>query len=259
MIDLTTNPATLSPWHTNFYTSTCCDRRSTRTCATSTSREDGTFAVITTTGAYRANTSCDTIARLEIDNPMRPISRRPGSTTPAATPVYAVEIHDGVAYIGGHMRWVNNPFAGDRPGRAPSHERAWWPSTWSPACRSRWNPGRERGVGLFDYHVTDAGIWAGSDTDRWNRELRQRLAFFPWAGGCIGAAPATSVHLPNDIFHARSYERHHRHRDPSVLYRVNAGGPLLTSVDNGPDWLADTSTSHLAVPQHRRQLTATTR
>ena len=29
--------------------------------------------------------------------------------------------------------------------------------------------------------------------------------------------------------------------DQSVLYRVNAGGPALTSVDDGPNWAADTA------------------
>ncbi len=60
-------------------------------------------------------------------------------------------------------------------------------------------PGRDRGVGLFDYHVTEQGIWAGSDTDRWNLELHQKLAFFPWSGG-VQVPPSDIGELPNDIF-----------------------------------------------------------
>ena len=137
-----------------------------------------------------------------------------------------MEIHDGVAYIGGHMRWFNNPYprsgnphgAGGvaRPGMAALDVVTGLPFSW--------NPTRDRGVGLFDYHVTDQGIWAGSDTDRFNGELRMKLAFFPWNGGTI--VPANDIgDLPNDVFQLGRTSGSTGNVDQTVLYRVNAGGP----------------------------------
>ena len=62
-----------------------------------------------------------------------------------------------------------------------------------------WNPGRDRGVGVFDFHVTAAGVWAGSDTDRWGGELRQKLAFFPWAGGSL-VPESLIASLPGEVY-----------------------------------------------------------
>ena len=42
--------------------------------------------------------------------------------------------------------------------------------------------------------------------------------------------------LPNDVYLMGSPTAG---TDPSVLYRVNAAGPALPSVDDGPDWAAD--------------------
>ena len=94
-----------------------------------------------------------------------------------------------------------------------------------------------------------AGLWAGSDTDRWNDELRQRLAFFPWASGSL--VPANEIGtLPNNVF-LLGRTAGTTGTDPSVLYRINAGGPALTSADDGPDW-AVRHRHDLAVPQHRQ-------
>ena len=164
---------------------------------------------------------------------------------------YAVEIHNGVAFIGGHMRWANNPSAGDQAGQGAVPRTGMMALDVVTGLPFSWNPGRERGVGLFDYHVTDAGIWAGSDTDRWNNELRQQLAFFPWAGGSL--VPASGIGaLPNDVVLLGRTTGTTGTTDPSVLYRINAGGPALASADDGPDWAADTSATS-TVPQHRQQ------
>jgi PKD repeat protein len=240
VIDVASEPAVLSPWHTNFFTSSCSSSFDTFMRDLDIS-EDGTYAVVSTTGAYRANTSCDTISRFELDAELPNlmptwISYTGGDTT------YAVEIHDGVAFVGGHMRWVNNPYAADRHGAGGVGRQGMGALDVVTGLPFSWNPGRDRGVGLFDYHVTDQGLWAGSDTDRWNDETRMKLAFFPWSTGT--QVPSSEIgSLPNDIFQLGRTAGTTGTVDPSVLYRVNAGGPALASVDDGPDWAADTASS----------------
>ena len=125
---------------------------------------------------------------------------------------YAAEIHDGVVYVGGHMRWFNNPFAVRPPRSRWRLSRRNGRARREDGVAVHWNPGRTRGVGLFDYFVTEQGVWAGSDTDRFNNELRARLAFFPFSGGTsvpvneIGDLPNTVVQLGRTT----GYDRHGR-------------------------------------------------
>lgn len=238
VLDLTQQPATVSPWHTDFFTSDCHPVFDTFLRDLDIA-PTGDYAVLTTTGAYRADTSCDTIARLPIDVEVSDVEPDWVSYTGGDTS-YAVEVHDGVAFVGGHMRWVNNPYAADRHGAGGVARDGMAALDVVTGLPYSWNPGRDRGVGLFDYHVTEQGIWAGSDTDRWNNELRMKLAFFPWAGG-TSVEQSDIGDLPNDIFQLGSTSGSTGSVDPSVLYRVNAGGPQLASVDDGPSWEADTS------------------
>ena len=84
-----------------------------------------------------------------------------------------------------------------------------------------WNPGRARGVGVFDMLATSTGLWVGDDTTRIGGEKHPRLAFFPLAGGTALPRNTTGT-LPNDVYLLGSPTAS---SDPSVLYRVNAGGP----------------------------------
>lgn len=238
MLDLSGPTATLAPWATTFYTSTCAGVFDSYMRDLDIS-EDGSYAVISTTGAFVANSACDSISRF-------PIYSASASLTPTwvnytgGDTTYAVEIARGVVYVGGHMRWLNNPFAGDAAGPgAVAREgiAALDPVNGLPFS---WNPGRERGVGVFDFLATPTGLWAGSDTDRWNSELHAKVAFFPYAGGTSVPADAVAS-LPNDVYlFGRTGSAA---SDPSVLYRVNTGGPALPSADDGPDWQADASTT----------------
>ena len=193
LLDLTTPSVTVSPWDTTFFTSTCSLSFDTYMRDVDIS-EDGTFAIFTTTGAYRANTSCDTNSRLALTTETSGVTPTWINYTGGDTS-YAVEIHAGVAYVGGHMRWANNNTAADQAGagrRAPGG-RAGPRRRDRPALQLEpWARARRRAVRLPRH---PAGIWAGSDTDRWANELHQRLAFFPWAPA-RRCPPTTSVCCP---------------------------------------------------------------
>jgi PKD repeat protein len=236
LIDLSTSPATVSDWHTDWYSASCLRVFDSYMRDLDIS-EDGTSAVIVTTGAYRANLSCDTVSRFELDNEVPELSPTWVSYTGGDTS-YSAEIHDGVVYVGGHMRWFNNPFSGDRHGAGGVARPGMGALDLATGLPFSWNPTRDRGIGLFDYHVTPQGIWAGSDTDRWKGERRMKLAFFPWIGGKT-VLESQIGDLPADIYQLGRTTGSTGADDQTVLYRVNAGGPALAAADDGPDWAAD--------------------
>jgi hypothetical protein len=164
---------------------------------------DGSYFVVTTTGAFaggaNSGTLCDTITRWEtgsIGNDPSWVDYTGGDTT------YGVAVTGSAVYIGGHMRWVNNPFQGDQagPGAVPrSGIAALDPVNGLPLS---WNPGRARGVGAQALFATSQGLWVGSDTTQIGGETHGRVALMPLAGGTtIPSVPAAS--LPNDLFVAQ--------------------------------------------------------
>ncbi|MEJ7584178.1 MAG: malectin domain-containing carbohydrate-binding protein, partial [Acidimicrobiales bacterium] len=198
---------------------------------------DGSYFAATSTGAWAggtfSGTLCDTTARFETNGV--------GDQDPTwadysgGDTLYGVAITGSVVYVGGHMRWQNNPFAGDNAGPGAIGREGIAALDPLNGVPMSWNPGRARGVGAQAMYATPTGLWVGSDTTRIGKpyETRSRIAFFPLAGGkVIPTVPAAT--LPNDLFLAE--------RPPSgggVLYRVNAAGPTLSSSDSGPDWSSD--------------------
>jgi PKD repeat protein len=239
MLDLTGPTAALANWYTPFFESTCASvfntfMRDLDIDAT------GTFAIVSTTGAYRggigAGTSCDTISRWELDQAGTDLEATWVNYTGGDT-TYAVEIGPGVVYAGGHMRWVNNPYDGDYAGPGAIPREGIVALDTVNGMPFSWDPGRARGVGVFDMLLTDEGLWAGSDTDRWGNETHRKLALFPAFNGTAVEDYAAGS-LPNHV-EALGRITAPGTPDPSVLYRVNAGGPALASADDGPDWEGD--------------------
>lgn len=192
--------ATLADWRSPFYDVTKCSKSFETYMRDIDIDPTGTYFVVSTTGAYGgADSPCDVIARFEINTSGSTIAPTWRSYTGGDT-TYAVAITGSVVYAGGHMRWVNNPWAGDRAGAGAVSRpgiAALDPKSGVPLS---WNPGREpRGVGVFDILATDSGLYIGSDTDWVAGEQHRKLAFFPLEGG--RNIPAGKVGaLPNDVY-----------------------------------------------------------
>ena len=182
---------------------------------------NGSYFVVSTTGAFAggvgSGTMCDTVSCWETastGNDPSWVNYTGGDTT------YGVAVTGSSAvYVGGHMRWQNNPFQGDQAGPGAVPRRASPRSTRSTACRCPWNPGRTRGVGAQALFATSQGLWVGSDTTKIGGETHGRVALMPLAGGTT--VPAVAATLPNDLFVAPRTAG----GVDNVLYRVNAAGP----------------------------------
>lgn len=199
---------------------------------------DGSYFVVVTTGAYRTNELCDTASRWELGATGTDLQPTWASYTGGDT-LYGVGVTGEAVYIGGHNRWVNNNFRGDAPGPGAiprSGLAALDPRNGMPLS---WNPGRTRGVGVFDIVGVDDGVYIGSDTDLVRWIYHGRLAKFPTDGwSAFSIPPADQGALPGDVYRLPVREGP---RDPAYLHRVNTGGPGLTAADYGMDWEADQS------------------
>ncbi|WP_091201888.1 malectin domain-containing carbohydrate-binding protein [Micromonospora narathiwatensis] len=233
-LDLGATAATVADWNTSRYTPRCAWWAFDSYMRDVAYAPDGSYFVVVTTGAPNGGTLCDAAARWES-----------GATGSELQPTWvdysggdtflSVGISEQAVYVGGHIRWLNNSFGGDnaqagavgRPSIAALDPRSGLPLSW--------NPGRHpRGVGVSEMLVTPDGLWIGSDTP-WIGNFqyrRERIAFFPLTGGAA-PHPTTTAALPGNVYQAGLPA------PTNVLYRVNAGGPLLASTDNGPDWAAD--------------------
>ncbi|QYJ04216.1 PKD domain-containing protein [Nocardioides panacisoli] len=234
-LDTSGPSAAPASFRTNFYTATCSRSFDTYMRDVDFS-PDGRFFVVTTTGAYGgSNGPCDTSARFETDavgTDVQPswVDYTGGDTT------YGVEVTDTAVYVGGHFRWQNNPFRGDNPGQGAVGREGIAALDPVNGLPYSWNPGRTKGVGVFDFLRTAAGLWVASDTDRiGNFQLRSRIALLGSDGPDVPAVSTPG--LPNDLY---AVGRTGSVPDPSILYRVNAGGPEIAA-PIGPVWQADTA------------------
>jgi beta-propeller uncharacterized protein DUF5122 len=203
MIDLSTTPATVANWETDRYRPSCTSSVDTYMRDIDFS-PDGSYFVIVTTGAFFGGATsgvlCDAASRWETGASGENLNPTWTDYTGGDT-LHSVAITGTAVYIGGHQRWMNNPFAGDAPGPGAvprSGIAAVDPVNGVPFS---WNPGRDRGQGAFALYSTPAGLWVGSDTDLLGGETHRKLGMFPTAGGKT-VPPNEIYELPADLFNA---------------------------------------------------------
>jgi PKD repeat protein len=146
---------------------------------------------------------------------------------------YAVEVTDDAVYVGGHFRWQNNPFAGDRASQgAISREglAALDPLNGLPMT---WDPTRTLGVGVFDFLFGSQGLWIASDSDRiGNFQYKARIARMPRTGVTFPAVNTPG--LPNDVYSANTNgtltRRSYTDGSVGTIQNVSTGGINMNSV-----------------------------
>jgi PKD domain len=214
LLDTSGSTAVLSSWQTSFFNPTVCSTAFQSYMRDLDIAPDGSYAVVSTTGAWHGPTApCDTQTRWELNTTAAGLQPTWTDETGGDT-TYAVAVTGTAVYVGGHQRWENNPLDHDAagPGAVPRQGLAALdPLTGLPFS---WNPGRDRGEGVFDMLATSTGLWIGSDTNVVGGETHDKLAYFPLAGGTIVPPNLIGV-LPDDVY---------------LLGQPSAGGPAADGV-----------------------------
>jgi hypothetical protein len=188
MILLGGSSAVVDPnWATLGYTKPCFFRRYDSYVRGLQFSPDGSYFVVISTGGYYAGSFqlCDVAARWETNAIGSDVQPTWADYT-GTDSLFSVAVTGTAVYVGGHQRWLNNPYGQDNPGAGAVPRpglAALDPATGVPLS---WNPGRNpRGIGAEALLATPEGLWVGSDTNYIGNYtyFRPKIAFFPLAGG----------------------------------------------------------------------------
>lgn len=242
LIDLTGSSAKLrEDWKTNRLAPACFSHAFDTYVRDIDVSPDGDYFVLANTGGPNPGTLCDTISRWEVTGSGQDVQPTWFDETGGDTLLSATSSGTAV-YTGGHQRWMNNLGGRDYAAAGAVPRAGIGAVDVGNGVPLSWNPGRNpRGVGAEALLVTESGLWVGSDTE-WigNRSYRRpRLAYFPTEGGKQLGLGETGT-LPANVYKVGEV--------PSLevgepLYRVNAGGPSVAALDDGPNWTADDGVS----------------
>lgn len=194
LVDLTGTP-TLLDWSTEKYAPPCVSSTFVHYVQDVSFSADGSYFIVGSNGGSGWPAAyCDALARFET-------AARGGNqlgTWVAFTgndSITSIEVTDGVIYVGGHFRWLNNPNASDKAGPGAIDRlgiAAVTPATGLPV---NWNPRRSPGSatlppGAVAWGSTVSVLWRGQyglyfgqDSDGMGGEYHGRLGVFPLAGG----------------------------------------------------------------------------
>ena len=178
VIENAANAARLADWYTDVYTKPC--RAGFETYLRGIDFDPtGTYATIVSTGRkWGDHLMCDTAARFDL--------RGTGLHKPIWTnwtggdSLYSVADTGATVYVGGHQRWMDNPFGRETAGKGAVSRPGIAAISPSTGKATAFNPKREpRGVGARALLATPYGLLVGSDTEKIGGEWHARLAMLP--------------------------------------------------------------------------------
>jgi hypothetical protein len=175
--------ATLSPWHPPALDLRCSGTRTPAYLRDVDFSPNGNYFVFVSAGRVPLSgdvgeSICDAAARFET-----------GDETSTAAPswinytggdtLHSTAATGAAVYVQGHQRWLDNPFGRDSAGPGAVERPGIGAIDPATGEALSWNPTKTRGVGGKDFLATRAGLWVGSDGNRFAGEFHAGIAFCP--------------------------------------------------------------------------------
>jgi hypothetical protein len=179
MYDVSGTTAVVSNWYTNAYRPVCREGFDTYLRQVKFSPDGSYFVVVATGRESDPKKLCDSAARFNVAGV--------GVHVPAwvqltgGDSLYAVAVTGAAVYVGGHQRWLDNPYGTDDAGEGPGAVPRIGIGAISPVTGKAlsWRPDRTRGVGVRALVTTSKMLIVGSDTDQLGHEYHGRIGMFP--------------------------------------------------------------------------------
>jgi hypothetical protein len=179
LYDVAGPSAVVANWYTNAYKPACMEGFETYLRQVKFS-PDGSYFVVAATGRASSPTKlCDSAARFNVAgagvHPPVWVQLTGGDS------LYSVAVTGAAVYVGGHQRYLDNPYGTDDTGPGPGAVSRPGIGALNPTTGKAlaWNPTRTRGVGVRAMVTTPNYLIVGSDTDRLGREYHGRIGMFP--------------------------------------------------------------------------------
>lgn len=179
MFDVGGPSAALSGWYTDAYKPACMKGFDTYLRQVKFS-PDGSYFVVAATGRHSdPRLLCDSAARFEVAGTGRHHPTWVNHT--GGDSLYAVAVTGSAVYVGGHQRFLDNPYGSDKNGPGAGAVSRVGIGAIHPVTGKAlpWNPTRARGIGVRVFVSTPYGLIVGSDTDQLGKEYHGRIGMFP--------------------------------------------------------------------------------
>jgi hypothetical protein len=191
MIDVSGTPV-VANWTTDRYVAGCITTMFPFYARDVDFSDDGSYFVIGADGGS-GDAYCDAIARFETSTRGTGITATWVDYT-GRDSVTSIEVTDGLVYVAGHFRWLNNANGGDSKGAGGVDRYGFGALDASNGVPMAWNPTRAPGTSLpaggvawgpivWELWKGSNGLYAGFDSDGVAGEYHGREAMFPTAGG----------------------------------------------------------------------------
>ena len=190
MIDVSGTPV-VANWTTDRYVANCLSSMFPFYARDVDFSDDGSYFVIGADGGD-GDAYCDAIARFETAD--RGTAKATWVDYTGRDSVTSIEATDGLVYVAGHFRWLNNANGGDSKGAGGVDRYGFGALDASNGMPMMWNPTRSPGTSLpaggvawgpivWELWKGSNGLYAGFDSDGVAGEYHGRQAMFPTTGG----------------------------------------------------------------------------
>jgi hypothetical protein len=183
MARLRTTSATLSPWHPPALDLRCSSPTTPVYLRDVDFSPNGNYFVVVSAGGVPRSgdigkSICDAAARFNATPEDSTAAPRWINYTGGDT-LHSTAATGAAVYVQGHQRWLDNPFGKDSAGPGAVDRPGIGAIGPVSGKALSWNPTKTRGVGGKEFLATGAGLWVGSDGNRFNGEFRAGIAFCP--------------------------------------------------------------------------------